>query len=81
MGGGAGTGGGEGVGEGVGTGDGEGVGMGTVVLSGLQASKENNAPAVAALNPRATICRIKSRRDISISASLLPVETVDTGSG
>ena len=56
-----------GVGDGDGNGEADGDGEGVAFSSGLQASIENSTLAVAALSPKPTICRIKSRRDISIT--------------
>jgi hypothetical protein len=44
--------------------------VGRRVSSRPQASRENSVPAVAALNPRAIICRINSRRVTAISGDL-----------
>jgi len=54
--------------EGLGAGGTGGSGVGSGTSSRPQASKENSVPAVAALKPRATIFRMNSRRDNSITA-------------
>ena len=45
-----------------------------------QASRENSVPAVAALNPRATICRMNSRR-VSAISGLPPLSSLVSAGG